>query len=82
MNKQMQLKLFLAITVLSLLITLASFCVSSWPNLFAKPMSWLATFALTFFLLYCAHLFFGESYVSWQPNAVHRQYNILWANGV
>lgn len=36
------------------------------------------SFVLTFAMLFMAHWFFGELYVSCQPNAVHRQYNLLW----
>lgn len=37
---------------------------------------------LTFLVLCAAHLCFGTRYVSWQPDVVHRQYNLLWAGGV
>lgn len=41
-----------------------------------------ATVVSTFLALCAAHWLFGARYVSCQPDLVHRQYNLLWANGV
>jgi hypothetical protein len=73
-------KLLLAALILSLLLGSLGQAVRIF--LTDTGLEFAVTIVLTFLVLCGAHWWFGAQYVSWQPDLVHRQYNLLWAAGV